>query len=698
MKLKNYIICGLGLLALASCNDYLEVDAPSKYTTDKVYSSAAETSTALNGVYATMLNGSTFGNALYNSLTLNSDVDFAANSQENGLGTAPRRFDTATDNGTVNSLWKALYNSIETANEFIYHLENSDIYTQENSDYADLQQMLGEAKVLRAMCYDELVWYFGDVPFTLEPTFVSNNFLPAITSRDDIRKTLIDDLKSIAENMKFASTLDYGVERVSKEACWAEIARLALNAGGYSLRPGSGYGQMNRPSNYKEFYQTAKEYAAKVIDSNTHSLTASFQNVFVKECNFVVVNDDDPIFEIPFTKETSGAWGYNQGPNCASDGGETSHVWGAASGGAGLSDFYRYSFDSLDVRRDFVNGMWSYTAYGRPAIRASYTQFNNKWSKLWNTIGLGKATTGNTGINFAYLRYTDVLLMFAEADNELNDGPTAEAVAALTQVRNRAFDAADRADKVDSYIAAAADKESFLKAVLDERKWEFAGENMRWKDCVRNNIYNEVVYYSFLRYYGVAENAGSSSQLLELVEQYDNCPDYYQSKMPYSIYYCYAKNSLAGGAEGSGAYGYFPNTGLSVLYLYSPYETAMRPNISPATFFTNNELPYTAISQKDTDGLDSSSSTIEWQEGNFYSWWNENEGCPNDYCLFSFYGYIRGVRGSSTIQIVKDGATTTIDATVAQTAATLPVVRYILPIPEEAITRSEGVYTQQYGY
>jgi hypothetical protein len=75
---------------------------------------------------------------------------------------------------------------------------------------------------------------------------------------------------------------------------------------------------------------------------------------------------------------------------------------------------------------DFVNGLWYYPATGLPTMRADYSVHNNKWSKLWNSVGLGANTTGATGINFAYLRYADVLLMFAEAENELN-GPTAAA-------------------------------------------------------------------------------------------------------------------------------------------------------------------------------------------------------------------------------------------------------------------------------
>lgn len=723
MKIRHFLLGTLGIAALASCNDYLEVDAPSSYTIDDVFGSSTEAQTVLNGVYATLLVNNAYGNALYNTLMLNSDVDFTANAQSSGLGTAPRRFDTSVENSSVNNTWKALYNGVETANEFIYNLEHSDLYlTASSSDRSTLDQMLGEAKVLRALCYDDIVSLWGDVPFSLIPTYITGEFMMPIVNRDTIRQSLIDDLIAVAPAMSFASKLTYGVEQVSKEACWAMIARLALNAGGYSLRPdGDTYGKMERPANYKAFYTTCRAYADSVISSATHSLTNSFQDVFVNECNFTVVNNDDPLFELPFAKESTGNWGYYQGPNAAADGGETAHAWGACSGSVGVSDFYRYTFDSQDLRRDFINGMWSYTAYNRPAIRANYTQYNNKWSKLWHETGLGKATSGSTGINFAPLRYTDVLLMFAEAENELK-GPTTAAQSALRTVRQRAFASTSWASKVDAYIAAAAaDKTTFLKAVLDERKWEFAGENMRWKDLVRNNLYNEVVYYSFLRYYAVAENSFGHSEYIDQVETYDNCPGFYQTEMPYSIYYCYIDNvrastdtlvhggiivgdSIKGKYEistsgnSNGVYTYFPNNTLPCLYLNSPYKSEKRPSVIPATFFTQNGLPYKQITQKDCDGLSSSESTTAWYEGNFYNWWNETDGCPNDYCLYSFYGYVRGVPGSSMIQVIKDGAAVTIDASSPQTAATLPVLRYLLPIPNEAISRSEGLYTQHYGY
>ena len=89
---------------------------------------------------------------------------------------------------------------------------------------------------------------------------------------------------------------------------------MALTRGGYSLYPDDtnplSQGTMKRPDDYKEYYQIAKVYADSVISSSTHHLNKSFRDVFVDECNYIVDNDDDPIFEIPFLKNGSGSVGY----------------------------------------------------------------------------------------------------------------------------------------------------------------------------------------------------------------------------------------------------------------------------------------------------------------------------------------------------------------------------------------------------
>lgn len=672
MKLKNIFLAGLGIAMMSSCNDYLDVDSPSKYSPDYVFSTTTEANRALNGVYAQLLSNNAWGNAYVNSLVLNSDVDFASNAGQYSGTNNPKRFDVTSDGGTMKSVWEAAYQGVEYANNFVYNLEKSPAYLNaEIDDKMEYDQMLGEAKVIRAMFYNELCWYFGDVPFTLIPTYSNTSFITPIESRDSIRATLIRDLATAAPKMKFAENLTNGVERVSKEACWAMIARLALTAGGYSLRPdGNSYGKMERPSNYRDFYNTAMIYADSVIISQKHKLDKNFQDVFVDECNYIVNSGDDVIFEIPFAKEANGNIGYYQGPTVSNNSGGlvTDHNWGQSNGGARVEAFYRFSFDEEDARRDYVNGMWYYDGLSVPKIRADYTVHNNKWSKLWNTSGMGPDKGGNTGINYPYLRYADVLLMYAEAANEVKNGPTTEAIEALCQVRDRAFRNSSNKDaKVKTYVDGFKTKEAFLKAVLNERKWEFAGENMRWKDLVRNNTYNEELYWTFLRYWMAAEEAGGSCDFTEAVEKHDGvAPGKYEKDLPRNTYYKIIANPLDKT--------YYPNTTLDVLQIYNRYNGQEM----------GEDGSYHSVTKPGSD----------WSQQDFFAWWNDN-GYPTNQVLYSLFGYIRGDEGGG-MYLINNGAQQRISSVTEVTPANLPVVRYILPFPQDICTRAG--YKNQYGY
>lgn len=685
------------MLSLTACNDFLDVDAPSSYTEEFVFSQKSEIERALNGVYAQALVGDLYGNAYQETFILNSDVDIQINSNSSHSHTTYSRFDCDDQGGDINKYWTASYNLIEYANRFINSMNNSPLYDEEDKEF---MQWLGEAKCLRAMAYHDLVVMFGDVPFTFEPAAEhGNDFVIPVADRKDIQDAIINDLKDIAPHM--SSTNSVTVEHCSKEFAQAMVARIALTAGGYSLRPDkdrtTNYGKMERPANYLDYYKTARDYADSVITAGTHSLTQSYQDVFVKECNYQVVNNDDVIFELPFAKEANGNTGYIQGPTYSDSEGQTVGVWGKCDGGARLNAFYRFLFRDNDMRREFVNGLWYYT-YRRDAtsgalmdsivIRNDYSVHNNKWSKLWTSESqaLGNDKSGSTGINFPYMRYADVLLMYAEADNEISDEPSAKAVDCLAKVHNRAFLNGDAAFISD----ASASKEKFQKAVLDERKWEFAGENSRWRDLVRTNTYAEELVYSFLRYHSVAlQTGGSATGFEDAINEHDGSS--YIENMPTRIYYhqynlsepittlglraCAAQ--LYGNVLNNGTVVQtYPNQTMQSLRIYNAYKPAAPPVKSLITRF----------------GF----KATEWAPPADFYQWGDDSGIPKDQCKYSFYGYIRSDDGGN-IWLIKDGVQTQFPSTIP-TAEELPVVRYILPYPNLAIQRSNGVYKNYYGY
>lgn len=700
MKLKNILWAGLSALALVSCDDYLEVDAPSQYTDEFIFRQESEISRALNGVYAQALVNDLYGNAYQRTFVYNSDVDMQINASSSASNNAYARFDCNLLGGEINKFWFAAYRMIEYANRVVRGIEESQFYLDKN---VEVMQQLGETKCLRAMAYHDLVVMFGDVPFMLHPASDKGaGYIPPVMDRQVIQDSLIKDLQGIAPYM--SSSKSVTVEHCSKEFAHALIARIALTAGGYSLHPNKdderSYGEMKRPDNYKDYYEIAMLHADSVILAGTHKLAQDYQDVFVKPSNYEVVNGDDVIFEIPFAKMSTGNTGYIQGPTYSAYEGKTVGEWGAASGNGRLNAFYRFLFRDNDLRREFVNGLWYYSYFQAADgqlrdtvyIRNDYTVHNNKWSKLWTSAGnaLGNETTGSTGINYPYMRYADVLLMYAEAANELSEsGPTEKAIECLTQVHNRAFANGDP----DFITEASASKEAFQKAVLDERKWEFAGENSRWRDLVRTNTYSEELVYSFLRYYSAAsQNATGFCGYEDAINEHDG--KMYIDNLPTRIYYHpYHISEIADmnpnlmPALGAQLYGYqvsgnyvvknYPNQSLNSLRIKNPYANERtEPTKGLITLFG-----FTADS---------------WKREDFYQWGDPNSGLPKDQCLYSFFGFIRG-DGNGNIWLVRDGALEQLPLTIP-TVEQLPVVRYILPYPEDVIKSSMGVYKNYYGY
>lgn len=666
MKYSKLFIVGiLAMLGLSACSDYLDVKSDSKYDEEYVFGNMEEINRALTTCYTYLLSGSTYGGAYYSTFCLNSDVEFATNSSDlqSSSGGDYKQFDSTPAGSALQSTWQAAYQNIEYCNNFIKAASTCAIL-EENKE--ELMQMIGEAKCIRAMNYHDMVVLFGDVPFSMERAIDSPMVMP-VADRDTILQTLIDDLKEAAESMKFAAALDGGVQRCSKEFAWALIARMSLTAGGYSLRPGAStaeIGTMERPANYQEHYKTAMTYAGKVIAEGNHSLKKRYDEYFIDQCNYLVTNDDDSIFEIPYTKGVNGNVGYNWGPAYDMNGDETQMYdgsasnWGRTSGSNMLSVFYRFSFDEKDLRRNYVCGtaMWKYGSDGKVAMRLDpWTAYCGKWSKLWTEAGntMGAISQGNTGINYPYMRYADVLLMYAEAANEVNNGPTAEAIDAFKQVRRRAFQEADWGEKVDNYVAAAGSKDAFLELIQDERKWEFGGEGLRWRDLVRWNKYAEVLRDVFYQYFGYAWYV-SGDEMYNTDDRFTNLPAelFYKTvdadnNLLFSTGYDYTK------------FGSMPNTALPVIEIYNPWTFVRNPG-------------------------------AEWAQGYYLSqMYDDTNGYPKGQALFSLRGYIRATDhyGSQVVPDLWEVA-----------PESLPTVRYILPYPEDVVARSGGAYENKYGY
>ncbi|MCR5696585.1 MAG: RagB/SusD family nutrient uptake outer membrane protein [Marinilabiliaceae bacterium] len=678
MKNNIFITTALAaaVLALPSCDDYLKVNSASNFTETEVFNTADEMEQALYCVYHYLTSKDTYGNAYMTTFCLNSDVEMETFSSDtrSALGTDYRCFDATPDGSHLTNTWTAAYATIEYANNFVTAAEASDLYTQGDED---VLQMIGEAKCIRAMNYYDLVMLWGDVPFRFERAMdVADEMVMPIADRNDILDAIIADLESAAQNMKFAEEVT--VERCSKEYAWALIARIALARGGYSLRHnGSISYEMQRATDYKDYYKKAMAYCDSVISSGKHDLVKPYRQVFIDECNFIVDNADDPIFEIPFAVGLSGYVGYSHGPSSSYDDAN----YGKTGGSLQLNAFYRWTFDSTDVRRDYVIGLWDYaegsykTTDGKNVENTVYaTSFKpyglltrcNKWSKLWtNAPGYGESSTSSDGINFPYMRYADVLLMYAEAANEVNEGPTSEAYGAINKVRTRA----------GLPSCTASTKDDFFEAIVDERAWEFGGESMRWKDLVRWNRYSEVVFRQFYNYFEFAKEVGTGSDENNI----NNFCTFSASSDDIDETSSFKK--IKYGCDLMSGFTY-----LLMKYEDNPGDAYVYPCTNSKYMYVDilNLYPKTKaniIEEKDTANYVKFTKYITTD---ITSAWT-GESSIKDGCRYSFRGYIYANESDKVSLTATD-------------VNSLPAVRYILPISQTYISRSNGAYQNYYGY
>ena len=484
-KLPIYIISSFCLAAtISSCKKFLESDSPSNFTQTYVYANPNE---ALKGVYGSyaLFNQDAFTSRLSDSFIPNTDIEVGGVSATPDGGRRDIWSLEATDvNGDINTVFANGYNAINKANVAVEGIESSPM-----ANDPEMKQLLGEAKALRAMWYYWMVNYWGDIPFTLVPTRGDGDptslLLPR-TGRDTILSTLIEDLISVEPGMKRASEVTNGVERINREFVQGLIARLALCRAGYWLYPDM---TMRRKDDYKEYYQIARDYAYKVVHDWGRTLNPSFAAVFDNQSKWVVDNQSDVLYEVAF-QPGFGDVGWNIG--MAVDAG--THQYGSGSTYKPLTPTYAYSFDTLDTRLQKIVGFYKYDAtLTQMPVGVTGLSIAN-WNRLLMPTPSGPTSAKGTGINWPIMRLSDVMLMLAEAENELNNGPNGEAIEMLKTVRRRAFPSEHWVEKVDNYVASVATgKDAFFNAIVNERAWELGGECIRHYDLIRWNLFGKKI-------------------------------------------------------------------------------------------------------------------------------------------------------------------------------------------------------------
>lgn len=531
--MKNIVklfILGAGVLSTTACSDFLEQNSPSDLTSETISQSSYYTGLTVNKIYGDLTNDITYSQAIPIIWGLNSDCELVDGLGDDAVNSSSERgnmnYNANPGWSKLSDMWTKMYGAIENANLAIDMVNNSPLVAAGGSEATTMLRYKGEALTLRAMLYLDLIRFFGDIPMKLEPSQsdLSNAYL-AKTDRDVIMDTLMVNLEEAIEYLPWAGEVStYTTEHVTKGYAHALLAQIALTRAGWAIREKAKEGyetatysdptyptQRCDAATRKAMYELALEHLSVVVSNSTHNLNPSFENEwYLLNQRELDQTYRENIFEIPMGLGVSGELGYTVGVRISGP----SAYYGAKGNSSGKMKVTAplfWSYDKKDQRRDITcaqvqlkeeNGAIKESFIGN----APFAIYVGKWDvrKMDEEWRQSAIATGNakwmTGINVVRMRYSQVLLMYAEVMNELA-GPDGSysgdagltARQALKEVHCRAFADADKAD-AEAYVnGIAATKDAMFDAIVDENAWELAGEGVRKFDLIRWNLLAEKI-------------------------------------------------------------------------------------------------------------------------------------------------------------------------------------------------------------
>jgi len=471
----------VGLVSTVSCKKYLTETPLASVSTDAAFSNVASATEAVMGVYARLAGDNGYGIRISMYYTVDQDEMLGPpnSSAPDNDRRDIARYGANASNGQLELPWEQLYQGIERANNCIKYIPKMAAYTNGSaSDQAALKRLYGEALTLRAQFYFELIRNWGDVPAQFAPSADQPTLYIPRTDRNVIYSQILGDLLT-AEGLVPWRTSVARDERITLGAVKGLRARIALFRGGYSLRNTTG--TVSRDADYLTYYKIADSECADLLARrDQHTLNASFQGLFQ---NYVDAHTFDPTGEIMFEVAMGGGSGVADSKLGYYDGPRVNNLGNSS---LTATPTYFYGFDPNDVRRDVTIAPYFTNLDGTKVLQKLIGLPSGKFRRDWITNPSISPTNlvQYFGINWPILRFSDVLLMYAEAENEINNGPTAAGIAAFNEVRLRGFGG----NAAQANIAATPTTYSgFFTAIMNERLWEFGGEGIRKFDLIRWN-------------------------------------------------------------------------------------------------------------------------------------------------------------------------------------------------------------------
>lgn len=425
----------------------------------------------------------------YNSLAKGSQDELSTNSTLGGLydgltillaNGGHTAYDTRTfggnkfqsDNKDIKNLYVWSYFGISKANLVIVNANKIEMSDENRKKY------IGEARFIRGLIYFNLVQYFGGVPIRTED--YDGSFEDSLLARSTTEETydfIIEDLEFAEANLPLDdfNGEDHATGRATSSAASGLLAKVYLTMAGHPLNKGISH------------FTLARDYAKKVMDYQIYRLLPDYGDIF----HSLNKNNREWLFSVQFnaTANEQGIWGGWQNTQAGWGKGAYSE-WDAYGDGYGRTTFTKEmveAYEETDPRAIF-----NIVRVKRNAKDEDPHKF--KTMKFRFSEPRGEARH-HCAVNAPVLRYADILLMYAEAINEINNGPTIEAYDAINAVRARA-----RAGIPFANIPAASepanlsglDYDSFKETVFWDRARELCLEGLDRVDLVRSGNYYQI--------------------------------------------------------------------------------------------------------------------------------------------------------------------------------------------------------------
>lgn len=510
MKAFKIFILIFILTGAVSCSDFLDKE-PHNLTSETFFNNAKELDAFLTGTYSPLMQDHFYGNyyPLYNAG--GDDLTFYQRSTPaNSMVCA----NANSSNTYIATFWRILYEGINRANILIANVNKNPEIEQSIRDRVN-----AEAMFLRSFYYFHLVQGWGDVPLRLEPTVKVAGIDAARTDKQIVYDQIIKDIEASIPYLYKSSELSY-TGRVTQSAAQGILARI------YMFRAGEHFRE-NKPAGPEvmNYFAEAKKWALEVKNSGLHGLVKPYSRVFIdlSQDKYNSTGVRESIWEAEeagnrsTVEQAAGRAGNTYGFGSTNDYSSTEglqNLMGLANPGYS----YKFAFASLKLYEiyesegDTARGDWSIANYDytfasvapkkvtgrkyyfgklRPGTVApegytfieeaasisnkNKTRCSAKYRREYEVVG--PKNKNFTPINFPILRYSDILLMIAEADNEINAAPTPLAFECLDAVRMRA--------DITPLSGSGITKDQFRNVIKKERAMELSFEALRRWDLIR---------------------------------------------------------------------------------------------------------------------------------------------------------------------------------------------------------------------